>query len=136
VIIVDTGPLYAAADFNDAHHGACATLFTKPPDQLLVPVTVVVETSFLIERHLGPVAEAAFLGSLGPSGLIVEQLGEDDLTRMAELVTTYSDMPLGAVDASIVAVAERLGATTLISLDRRHFTVVRPQHTAAFTLLP
>ena len=55
---------------------------------------------------------------------------------MAELVGTYADLPLGAVDASVVAVAERLGATTLATLDRRHFTVVRPRHTTAFALLP
>jgi predicted nucleic acid-binding protein len=136
VIVVDTGPLYAAADTSDAHHGACAALFTNRPDQLVVPVSVVVEASFLIERHLGPTAEARFLGSLAPAGLVVEQLGQDDLARMAELVATYADMPLGAVDASVIAIAERIGATTLISLDRRHFSVVRPRHATAFVLLP
>ena len=133
MIVVDTGPLYAAADSSDAHHVACAALFSNPRDQLVVPVSVVVETSFLIERHLGPAAEAAFLV---PAGVIVEQLSEVDLSRMAELVTSYADMPLGAVDASVVAIAERTGATTIISLDRRHFSVVRPRHAAAFTLLP
>jgi uncharacterized protein len=136
VIVVDTGPLYAAADSSDAHHAACAALFTAPAEQLVVPVSVVVEASFLIERHLGPSAEAVFLGSLAPAGIIVEQLAEGDLTRMAELVTAYADLPLGAVDASVVAVAERLGVNTLMTLDHRHFTVVRPRHTAAFALLP
>ena len=136
MIIFYTGPLYAAADTSDAHHEACAALFGGPPDQLVVPVSVVVEASFLIERHLGAAAEARFLASLVPSGLVVEQLGADDLARMAELVTTYADMPLGAVDASVVAVAERTAASTLLSLDRRHFSVVRPRHTTAFTLLP
>lgn len=136
MIVVDTGPLYAAADASDAHHFACAALFTNPADKLAVPISVVVETSFLIERHLGPAAEAAFLASLTPAGVILEQLGEDDLARMAELVTTYADMPLGAVDASVVAVAERTGATTIISPDRRHFSVVRPRHAPGFTLLP
>jgi predicted nucleic acid-binding protein len=136
VIVVDTGPLYAAADSSDTHHGACSALFTNPADQLVAPVSVVVETSFLIERHLGPAAEAAFLGSLAPAGVIIEQLGADDLARMAELVATYADMPLGAVDASVVAIAERIGATTILSLDHRHFSVVRPRHTTAFALLP
>jgi predicted nucleic acid-binding protein len=111
-------------------------LSTNRPDQLVVPVSVVVEASFLIERHLGPTAEARFLGSLAPAGLVVEQLGQDDLARMAELVATYADTPLGAVDASVIAIAERIGATTLISLDRRHFSVVRPRHATAFVLLP
>jgi hypothetical protein len=45
-------------------------------------------------------------------------------------------MPLGVVDASIVAVAERLGLVELATLDRRHFSTVRPNHSEGFTLLP
>jgi uncharacterized protein len=59
-----------------------------------------------------------------------------DLARTAEFVRTYADLPLGAVDASVFAVAERLKLTDVATLDRRHFTVVRPQHTTALNLLP
>lgn len=59
-----------------------------------------------------------------------------DLDRMAELVETYADFPLGLVDASVIAVAERLGAADIATLDRRHFSVVRPAHVPAFRLLP
>lgn len=38
--------------------------------------------------------------------------------------------------ASVVAVAERLGLTEIATIDRRHFSVVRPRHIDAFTLLP
>lgn len=55
---------------------------------------------------------------------------------MAKLVERYADLPLGAVDASVVATAERLGQAEIATLHRRHFTVVRPQHVEAFTLLP
>lgn len=48
----------------------------------------------------------------------------------------YADLPLGSVDASVVAVVGRLGVTTVMTIDRRHFTVVRPRHVDAFTLLP
>jgi uncharacterized protein len=68
--------------------------------------------------------------------LIVESLGEVDFERMGALVTTYADLPLGAVDASVIAVAERLGASVVLTIDRRHFSVVRPRHIEAFTLLP
>jgi predicted nucleic acid-binding protein len=40
------------------------------------------------------------------------------------------------VDASIIAVAERLNVTTIATLDRRDFTVVRPVHCQAFELIP
>jgi predicted nucleic acid-binding protein len=45
---------------------------------------------------------------------------------MADLVRTYGSFPLGAADASVVAIAERLGLTDLATLDIRYFTVVRP----------
>ncbi|MEV4320786.1 hypothetical protein AB0J37_00990 [Microbispora rosea] len=64
------------------------------------------------------------------------ELADRDLQRMSTLVETYASLPLGAVDASAVAVAERLGITEVATLDRRHFTVVRPLHTGAFMLLP
>ena len=57
-------------------------------------------------------------------------------TRAAELVEQYSDLSLGAVDAAVIGVAERLGVNTIATLDRRHFTVVRPNHVDALTLLP
>ena len=56
--------------------------------------------------------------------------------RMAELVETYGDFPLGLVDASVIAVAERLNADAVATLDHRHFSVVRPRHLPAFKLLP
>ncbi len=56
-----------------------------------------------------------------------------DLARMADLVNTYESLPLGTTDASVVAVAERLGLTDVATLDRPHFTVVRPRHVDALT---
>lgn len=59
----------------------------------------------------------------------MEILSHDDLNRIADLVETYTDLPLGGTDASAVAVAERHHETTLATLDHRHFSVVRPAHT-------
>lgn len=55
---------------------------------------------------------------------------------MSDLVEMYANLPLGAADASVIAVAERLELAEVATLDRRHFTVVRPRHVNAFTLLP
>lgn len=136
MIVVDTGPLYAVADADDAHHVACTQLLADLSEPLLVPVSVVIEASFLIGRYLGPEAEAEFLRSLGSSGFVVEQLIDADLERMAELVSTYADLRIGAVDASVVAVAERVAARTIFTVDRRHFSVVRPSHLSHFELVP
>lgn len=60
----------------------------------------------------------------------------DDYQRCIELVTTYADLGLGIVDASLVTIAERLGHKHIATLNHRDFRVVRPNHTAAFELLP
>jgi len=59
-----------------------------------------------------------------------------DWLRIAELVAKYADLPLGTVDASVVAAAERLRVTTVATFDRRHFGTVRPRHIETFALLP
>ena len=68
--------------------------------------------------------------------LTLAELQPPDFRRMADLVEQYDNLPLGGSDASVVALTERLGVTTVMTLDRRHFSVVRPRHVATFTLLP
>ncbi|WP_182872862.1 type II toxin-antitoxin system VapC family toxin [Microbispora sp. H10670] len=135
MIVIDSGPLIAALNIRDRYHEACARLLQTHPEPLLVPATVVTEVCQLVEKRQGSKAEAAFLRSFG-SGLTLVELADRDLQRMSTLVETYASLPLGAVDASVVAVAERLDITEVATLDRRHFTVVRPRHTGAFMLLP
>ena len=68
--------------------------------------------------------------------IAVEEIKPADWQRVAELVDVYADLGLGGVDASLVAMAERLGVTEVATLDLRHFRVVRPRHVDAFRLLP
>jgi predicted nucleic acid-binding protein len=136
VILVDTGVIYAVADRADADHHKCAELLATHPGPLLVPTTVIVEASWLIESRLGPAAEIAFLRSVLAGDLTRLDLTDADWARAADLVQTYADLGLGLVDASLVALAERLSIITLATLNSRDFHVVRPAHTAAFTLLP
>jgi uncharacterized protein len=77
-----------------------------------------------------------FLGDLASGALSIEPVHAGDWLRIAELVATYRDLPLGTVDASVVAAAERLGLAEVATHDRRHFGVVRPRHVESLTLLP
>lgn len=135
MIVVDTGVLYAGADADDKDHAACAALLDGHPGPLLVPVPVIVETAWLIQTRLGPAHEARFLAAT-VAELERVDLADIDWARSAELVTQYADLNLGLVDAAVVAVAERLNIVEIATLDHRHFTVVRPRHVDAFTLLP
>jgi predicted nucleic acid-binding protein len=103
---------------------------------LVVPDLVIPEVSYLLAAGARSDVEAEFLRSLSGGRLVVEHATEADLARAAELVGTYADLRLGTVDSTVVAVAERLRATEIATLDRRHFSVVRPKHVPAFTLLP
>lgn len=97
---------------------------------------MVTEVTYLIENRLGLQAEVRFLGDLASGALTTEAVMPADWLRIAELVWNYRDLPLGTVDASVIAAAERLRITTIATLDRRHFSVVRPGHAHAFELLP
>jgi len=86
--------------------------------------------------RVSPRVEEDFLRGVADGDFELVELTSVDYARMAELVGDYGDLPLGTTDASIIALAERLGVTEIATTDRRHFTVVRPRHLGAFTLLP
>lgn len=132
--IVDAGPLYAAADADDADHAEVLAALSRRDLRLVVPALVVAEATYFVGRRLGAAAESAFLRGLG--SLDVEAPAPDDFFRMAELVDEYADFPLGGTDASAIALAERIDAPIVVTLDRRHFGAVRPRHRDGFELLP
>lgn len=123
-------------DRDDSAHSVCAKLIAEAQGDTLVPCTVVEETAYMVGHWLGAEAEAALAKSIADGGLPVEHMSADDWARVGDLVLEYEDLKLGSVDASIVAVAERLSITRLLTLDNRHFGVVRPRHCEAFDLLP
>lgn len=136
MLLVDTGVLLAAADSTDRDHKRCADLLAERRGDLNVVSLVVAETAWQIERNLGPRSEAAFVRLITGGELTVVDLTAADWERAANLIETYETLRLGLVDASIVAVSERLMGTTLATLNKRDFTVVRPAHCTAFELVP
>ena len=136
MILLDTNVLVAAARTADTNHGAAARLLETLDEPLLVPPTVLAEVCYLLNEWSGPGAEVRFLRDLRSGGLQLAELTTADVARMADLVERYADLRLGGTDASLVAIAERLRIDRIATFDRRHFTVVRPAHVAAFTLLP
>lgn len=94
------------------------------------------EVGYLLAPEAGARVDAAFLCSLAERDLEPVDLAVANFARMAELVERYADLPLGTTDAAVVAVAERFSVAEVATLDRRHFTVVRPNHAPSLTLLP
>lgn len=133
-LIVDTGPLVALLDATDPHHERCVKVLGTSAERTIVPVCVLVEVEYLLRPW--PEAFAGLLRDLGSGAIELLDLPARWLSRVAELLQCYSDLPLGLVDATVVAAAEMLGEAKVVTLDHRHLSVVRPAHVEALTLLP
>jgi uncharacterized protein len=135
-LICDTGPLYAAMDRGDRDHDLCTRLFTATEEAIVIPSPVIVELDWLASKRLGSRAFNAFLVDIEESRFRILDLTTADYSRVRQLCSTYFDLPLGFVDAAVLAVAERLQETKVATLDIRHFGVVRLRHVDSLTLLP
>jgi predicted nucleic acid-binding protein len=134
-LVLDTGPIVAALNAQDPDHGRCAALLADT-DDLLIPSPILVEVDYWLIKLGGAQVWIDFVADIARGAYRLAHPTDTDLTRAAELESTYHDLDLGLVDASIVALCERLGETTVATLDRRHFSVVRPRHCSHLTLLP
>jgi uncharacterized protein len=134
VAIVDASALIAAADLDEPAHGACAAVLRRSDLVFVVPALIVAEAAYIVGRRLGFEAEARFIAGLRRFDLMAPN--PEELPRMAELIRGYANFPLGAADASVIALAERYRTDTIVTLDRRHFGAVKPAHAPSLRLLP
>jgi predicted nucleic acid-binding protein len=135
-LVLDTGPLLAALDAADPDHARCAALIEDSGEDLLVPALVLSELDYWCHERLAASVWLAFLEDMLAGAYRVESPTHGDLERCHELQSTYADLRLGVVDASVLALVERLGEPKLATLDHRHFATVRPPHVEALELLP
>jgi predicted nucleic acid-binding protein len=133
-LIVDTGVLYALADRRDAWHARTRDYVHAHPDTLLAPVTILPEVAYLLRARIGSNAERAFVASVANGEVAVQDIAQRDFGRAVDLMSSYEF--LGFVDATVVAIAERLRIKRIATTDRRHFGAVRPVHVDGFTLVP
>jgi predicted nucleic acid-binding protein len=135
-LILDTGPLYATLDRDDAAHRICRRLVEAANEPLVVPSPVLVEVDYWIQQRLYPSVLVALLDDIAAGAYVVEDLLPGDYGRVREVCDRYADADIGFVDAAVLAIVERLNEPKLATLDRRHFGLLRPRHVDAFRLLP
>ena len=135
-LILDTGPLLAALDAADPDHDACAAMVTEAAEDLVVPALVLAELDYWCARRLTLDAWLVFLDDVRAGAYRVEPPTTADLARCREIQERYRSLEVGVVDASIIALAERLGEPKVATLDHRHFRTMRPNHVEALHLLP
>ena len=134
--VADTGFVVALLNRTDAKHQAVVDEYAQQPYPILLPQTVLAEVSYLVGQVAGIAAVATFLRELPTSQFQLVALTDQDVQRVAEILQQYADSRVDFVDASVMAIAERYGITTVLTLDHRDFRLFRPRHCPYFDLLP
>ncbi|MBN1220434.1 MAG: PIN domain-containing protein [Anaerolineae bacterium] len=134
--LIDSGFLYATMDRGDKNHIQVVGLLANLADDLFLTTTILEEVTYLLQSRLGQVQVRYFVHQLQDSPIQIEVINKTDLTRIYELLDQYADLNLDFVDASLVAVAERLNIPRILTIDQRSFRLIQPNHCDSFELLP
>jgi uncharacterized protein len=135
-VIVDTSALLAYFDANEPDHDSVAAVIEESNEPLVVSPYVIAELDYLVATRVGVDAELAVLRELAGGAWELAAFGVRDLEQAASVIKKYGDQRIGAADASNVVLAERYQTRTIATLDRRHFTVLRPIGGGRFAIVP
>jgi predicted nucleic acid-binding protein len=124
VIVADTGAVLALVNKSDKHHRSVRATYDESPDEWVLPWAILPEVDYLIASQIGRRAQETFLADLAGAAFNIEYGIERDLIRAVEIDRAYRALQLGLVDGIVMAIAERLGARAIATLDLRHFGAV------------
>jgi len=135
-MIVDTSAILAFFDRDEPDHEALAAVLSQSSEPLVVSPYVVAEVDYLIGTRLGVAAEIAALRELAGGAWDLATIDSTDLARTVPIIERYADHAVGVADASSVVLADRYRTTTIATLDRRHFSMLRPLSGGYFAIVP
>jgi uncharacterized protein len=135
-LIVDTSALLAFFDSDEPDYLAVSAVLGRAMEPLVVSPYVVAELDYLLASRLGVTAELAALRELTGGAWDLPAIDVDDLVKARAVIERYADQNIGVADASNVILAERYRTRTIVTLDRRHFDVLRPLGGGRFRILP
>ena len=134
--IADTSGLLALFNRAEPAHAAVVDVVAQQPEPLVVPPYVVAELDYLVATRLGVAAELAVLRELAGGAYELPAMAATDVAAAAELVAQYEDQQIGLTDASILVLAARYSTRDVLTLDRRHFDVLRLSDGSPVRVLP
>jgi predicted nucleic acid-binding protein len=135
-VIVDTSALLAYFDTDEPDHQAVAAILEEADEPLVVSPYVIAELDYLVASRLGVSAELALLAELAGGAWDLAPIDSEGLKDARAIVERYADQRIGIADASNVVLAARYQTVTILTLDRRHFDVIRPLAGGRFVVLP
>lgn len=134
MILMDTGPLVALLHADDQNHNLCVKTLQSLEEQMVTVWPVVTEAMYLL--NFSWEAQAALWEMIVTEALVILSLDREDAPRMKDLMRKYRDLPMDMADAALVRIAERERFSRVFSLDRRGFTVYRPEKVGRFSIMP
>ena len=135
MIIADTSGLLALFNRREPAHERVALAVASEPGPLIVSPFVVAELDYLVATRLGVDAELAVLRELAAGAHEIAAFTSGDLQACAEVVAQYRDQEIGVTDASLAVLALRHQTRTILTLDARHFGVLRPLDGGHFQII-
>ena len=116
--------MLALLDRLSATHETLVRAFRSCRDEWVLPWAILPELDYMVPRRVGPAVSQAFRADLANDLYAVEWGDRPDLRRALELDRIYRDLSIGLVDGVVMAVAERLEARAIVTLDLRDFGAV------------
>lgn len=135
-MIVDTSALLAFFDAREPSHERVRKCIDESREPLVVSPFVIAELDYLVATRHGVEAELAVLGELSSGAWELATCGAAELAAASQVVATYGDQAIGVADASLVVLAESYDTKDVLTLDLRHFSVLRPLQGGRFKVLP
>ncbi len=124
MIVADTSAILALMDISSPSHDVLQSASDAHLDGWVVPWAVLPELDYMATKRLGRSAARVVRADMAEGRFAVEWGAPHDLRRALEIDSTYRDLSLGLVDCIVMAVAERLEARAIVTLDLRNFGAV------------
>ena len=135
-VLVDSSFLYVLYNPQEPKHSPSFSFVEASSFHWIIPDVVLTEVAYLFKRFGGERAVVTFLEILEKSRPHLEPVAIADLSRTREIIASYPGARLDFVDATIMALSERMNITKVCTFDRRDFPIFRPRHCVALELLP
>ncbi|MDD5621989.1 MAG: PIN domain-containing protein [Actinomycetota bacterium] len=134
-IILDTSAVIGLMDKKYIKHEYLKKIFMGKDNLYILPSTTIGEICYMLNSRFGNKIELIFLQEIIKSSFQLELLKDTDILRIIEVLKKYDTLDIGYVDASIVAIAERLKINKILTLDRKHFEIIIPRGFDRFDIL-
>ena len=135
-MIVDTSALLAYFNAREPDHEAVSGVIDINDELLVVSPYVLAELDYLIAKRVGVDAELEVLRELSSGAWELAVVGVAELELTTSIIEKFPDQDIGVTDASMVVLADRYQTRTIVTLDRRHFDVLRPIGGGRFSVRP